>query len=585
MIFGVCALALVAAMVWQTRHVLELEAAEIASQRQAARQETLRLALWRMDGRLATWLATESARPYFEYSAYYPLDRPYNAFLEPVREGEFLAKSPLLTFESAQLRLHFQVDATGNISSPQVPVLGELKLALNTCIGPDWAQSKSQILADLVAEIDREMLSKVAAGSGSAIDRDAAQDVLELDVASVPAAQAPAVNSEQWLMNRREYTKRAQHALEVRSQSVAVDIGSPGNRISVGAFVPLWYGAHADRLLYVREVHGGDAPILQGFVVDWPALRAELLSELDDLVPDATLEPLPTTTAGELGQGLALAGVPARLVLGEINANVVEPGRTPVRWWQVATWAAVLGVLLAVGFTLRAALSLAERRVRFASAVTHELRTPLTTFRLYVEMLADDMVTDETQRREYLATLRDESDRLAQLVENVLAYARLEEGRSPTRCEDISVDELLKQVTPVLERRADDADMSLVTGGNELAERRLHTDVTVVGQVLFNLVDNAAKYASEADDRRIHIDLTCQAGQLGISVSDHGPGVSKDGARRIFRPFERDAVEATPGVGLGLSLSRGLARELGGDLVLESADEGARFRLSLPMPS
>lgn len=587
LIFSLCALAVISAMIWQTRYVLELEAAEVAAQRQAASQETVRLGLWRMDGRLATWLATEAARPYFEYSAYYPLDRPYNALLEPIREGEFLVKSPLLTFESALLLLHFQVDAEGVISSPQVPLSNQRELALDTCIGPTRFESKAGILGDLVARVDRDMLAGVAALEGwcGAAAPDALQ-ALELVVQQNPSpAPASWLNSEQLLLNQREYSKRASNILDVRSQSATVDSDTRGQRISVGPFTPLWYGSGADQLLYVREVHQGDAPILQGFVVDWPALQADLLSELDDLLPGASLQPMPTPTTGELGQGLALAGVPARLVPGDTGASAVETGLTSLGWSQGATWAAVLGALLAVGLTLRAALSLAERRVRFASTVTHELRTPLTTFRLYAEMLADDMVTDEAQRREYLVTLRDESDRLARLVENVLSYARLEEGRSPTRCKDTSVGELLERVVPVLMRRADDAGMNLVTGGDELADRRLQTDVSVVAQVLFNLVDNAAKYAAEAVDRRIHLDLSWQSGQLGLSVSDHGPGVSKHGARRIFRPFERDAVESMPGVGLGLSLSRGLARELGGDLVLEPAPEGARFRLSLPVSS
>ena len=75
---------------------------------------------------------------------------------------------------------------------------------------------------------------------------------------------------------------------------------------------------------------------------------------------------------------------------------------------------------------LLGALSLGKRRADFVSAVTHELRTPLTTFRMYAEMLADDMVPDPDQRREYLSTLLVESNRLRHLVENVLTYARLE---------------------------------------------------------------------------------------------------------------------------------------------------------------
>ena len=77
--------------------------------------------------------------------------------------------------------------------------------------------------------------------------------------------------------------------------------------------------------------------------------------------------------------------------------------------------------------------SLSERRGAFVSAVTHELRTPLTTLRMYTEMLADGMVPDEPRRRSYLQTLRAEADRLGHLVENVLAYSRLERNRRGLR--------------------------------------------------------------------------------------------------------------------------------------------------------
>jgi signal transduction histidine kinase len=113
----------------------------------------------------------------------------------------------------------------------------------------------------------------------------------------------------------------------------------------------------------------------------------------------------------------------------------------------------------------------------------------------------------------------------------------------------------------------------------------LRVDPEVVGQVLFNLVDNACKYASGAEDRRIHVETQIAGGQVRISVRDHGPGIAAERRRSIFRPFERggDAVHAIPGVGLGLALSRGLAADMGGRLDLDDAAAGACFTLTLPL--
>ena len=113
-------------------------------------------------------------------------------------------------------------------------------------------------------------------------------------------------------------------------------------------------------------------------------------------------------------------------------------------------------------------VSLSERRAAFVSAVTHELRTPLTTFRMYAEMLSEDMVPDETARRGYLQTLRVEAERLTHLVANVLAYARLERGALTGRIERITVERLLEVATHRLSERAAQAGFTIEVD----AERR-----------------------------------------------------------------------------------------------------------------
>ena len=109
---------------------------------------------------------------------------------------------------------------------------------------------------------------------------------------------------------------------------------------------------------------------------------------------------------------------------------------------------------------------------------------------------------------------------------------------------------------------------------------------------MLNLIDNACKYSAHAADRDIHLTAGRRRDQLVLSVRDHGPGI--DPAFRsdlfiAFRRAERRAGDAVPGVGLGLALARALARDLGGELTLDSAppgtagDTGACFTLALPM--
>jgi signal transduction histidine kinase len=294
---------------------------------------------------------------------------------------------------------------------------------------------------------------------------------------------------------------------------------------------PVWFGGE---LFFVRRL---DAK-LQGFWVDWPALRESLREE----VPDATLTP-----------GDDLHTLPVDLHVSRLA--------TWRRWSLAHTASIVIWIvagLAAVFVARRQQAALAKER-RFASLVTHELRGPLTTFRLYHELLEEGQVPAEKQQ-EYFTTLRKESDRMAHMVENVIAHARLESGRSKLDIRPTRVAALV---------RAIDVDTDL----GEAAEAEVKVDAVAVGQVLHNLIDNARKYGAEP----VTLAARVAGDTVELRVSDAGPGPDCD----PFRPFGRGSHEGTPnrGLGVGLTLSRGLARQMGGDLALEPP---ATFVLSLP---
>jgi signal transduction histidine kinase len=263
----------------------------------------------------------------------------------------------------------------------------------------------------------------------------------------------------------------------------------------------------------------------------------------------------------------------------------------------VTAWTGLVLAAAAVAILLQAAMRLSERRGAFVSAVTHELRTPLTTFQLYTEMLSEGMVPTAEKRQQYLDTLRIEAGRLGHLVENVLSYSRLEGTRAAGVRERVALDELLGRIErPLRDRAARDGMEVLVevpAGDARLGESH-HTaapltvrgDASAIERIVFNLVDNACKYAASAADRRIHVEAGAEGSQIVIRVRDHGAGISRKEARRLFRPFSKSATEAAhsaPGVGLGLALCRRLARSMGGELKIEhELTEGACLALLLP---
>jgi signal transduction histidine kinase len=245
-------------------------------------------------------------------------------------------------------------------------------------------------------------------------------------------------------------------------------------------------------------------------------------------------------------------------------------------------WLAVVVALVAGMALVRGVMRLSERRASFVSAVTHELRTPLTTFRLYSDMLASGAVADESKRSGYFRTMRREADRLSHLVENVLAFSRIERRGGKARISEVNFHALLDDLRERFEERLVGAGLKLWTGvEGEVVAR---ADPAAVEHVLFNLIDNAAKYAADSKPPEVRITARLQGGRVEIEVADYGSGIPASERSRIFRAFHKSAAEAAdsrPGVGLGLALSRRLARGMDGDLECRDGP-GARFVLVLP---
>ena len=354
----------------------------------------------------------------------------------------------------------------------------------------------------------------------------------------------------------KEYAMRSRNAM--KAQSANLERSPPfatADPVSQGPIQAAWID---EALILGRRVRVGQATFLQGCWLDWDAIRSELLGTVSDLLPNANLEPVRTADETPTRR---LAALPARLVIRPAPAEA-EPTWSPVRLSLWIAWACLTVAAGAVALLLGGALSLSERRGTFVSAVTHELRTPLTTFRLYTEMLSEGMVGDPEARGSYLRTLRAEADRLGHLVENVLSFARLERGRSIDRRDLLTARDLVDRVRPSLAARADRGGMELAIG-EDVPDARIRTDASVVEQVLANLVDNAAKYANGASDRRIHSTSRPRGRAWRCRSGTTARACPERAVRRLFRPFSKSALDAAhsaPGVGLGLALSRRLAR-------------------------
>ncbi|MDY3555468.1 ATP-binding protein [Gemmata sp. JC717] len=362
--------------------------------------------------------------------------------------------------------------------------------------------------------------------------------------------------------------------------------GPPVVNIHLGSMRPQWLTAAdgSETLVLMRVAKLDGRTMYQGVVLDWPLLEAALKEEVKDQFPSAALVPVKGPDGVQPGR--AMTALPVQLDPGP--QPELPPGDwSALRFGLALAWAAAFVAVAAVGLSGWSLIDLAERRIRFVSAVTHELRTPLTSLRLYLDLLTSGMIHDEAKRQEYLRTLAVESERLHRLVDNVLDFARLEKRRRNGDLKPVRVAELLDQLKETWADRVAAEGHELVVVSTLPPELEFSTDPVMVQQIVGNLIDNARKYARGAADRRIWLWAKGGgAGRVTFEVEDRGPGVPAGERRAIFKPFRRGSVADTTagGAGLGLALAKQWAEVLGGTVAYRPADgaPGACFRLELP---
>ncbi len=581
-IWGAVAAALclvIAVMVSITSTLLQTERAAAEATGQAVTEERVRLALWRLDSTIPGRLSQEMARVALLAEGLEPAPE-----LPPTPEvrGRFVRRAdgqlrwltapqaPLrdaiaLALRSDDLPETLQADPVPDIP-PRGEVQGEVPMAQGYY---GSAKTRSTTEFQKRASSVRENLSSIAT-----VQEQQNQSLLnslgnlssKLPSGSGSSSKAPSGPLS------KEYSALAE-ALEDERASLA--------SAQLGPVKPLWIG---EELILARRVRRGEEVEIHGAWMNWPVVRDALLEQVEDLFPAPTLIPEPDPSAEHTAR--LLATLPVRLDPGALPPRPRD-AFSPVRASIVLGWTAVLLGTGTVVALLLWSMSLSERRAAFVSTVTHELRTPLTTFRMYTEMLGEKMV--EEKRDRYIATLRTEADRLGHLVENVLAYARIERDRAERSRETLRVQALADRVTHRLQERCQASGMALEIAIDQNARARtVSVDAAAIEQVLLNLVDNAAKYAPGAQGQpAIVLEAIADRRHVRIAVRDRGPGIPANERRKIFEPFtkaRRDEAGTKPGVGLGLALCRRLARAHGGELWVEDAHPGSRFVLTLPSP-
>lgn len=297
-------------------------------------------------------------------------------------------------------------------------------------------------------------------------------------------------------------------------------------------------------------------------------------SDMDEIQPNASEIPPPIDWEDD--------GHYFSVYFPSLNVEVFSE----MRFWVVSS-IVLLAVL--VFFTYVISIILRQKRLSeikndFINNMTHELKTPISTISLSSDVLLQKGIESQPDRlRNYARIIKNENQRLQTQVERVLQIARLDKEEMDLTKQQVDLHELIDLAVPTIEMNFQEKEIVVNTIlGAEKAT--IYGDEMHITNILFNLLDNAAKYGGE----RPSIRLETKSDEKGVyvSVTDDGPGISKDQQKFIFEKFYRiptGNVHDVKGFGLGLHYVRTITDAHGGRIKLRSKpNEGSTFEVFLP---
>jgi signal transduction histidine kinase len=228
----------------------------------------------------------------------------------------------------------------------------------------------------------------------------------------------------------------------------------------------------------------------------------------------------------------------------------------------------------------------------FLANMSHELRTPLTIIKGYIDLMKSWASTDvlSVKYGNALATMERNERFLEGILNSILNFSKIKVGLRPVVRERVDVDAIFSDMLPDLKEKSKKDNLIFHLDIDDSVPKSLYFDILAVRQIIRNLLENAVKFTSQGgittEVKWIPPLRKAGEGELAISITDTGIGIAASDLERIFQPFtqaESSMSRRYGGAGLGLSISRGLAENMGGTLTVTSRPgAGSRFELRLP---
>ncbi|MBN2591716.1 MAG: HAMP domain-containing histidine kinase [Sedimentisphaerales bacterium] len=343
------------------------------------------------------------------------------------------------------------------------------------------------------------------------------------------------------------------------------------------------------QVFMVRRVKIEGKELYQGFQLN----EKKLLEKVEDSTKRFVRDGMSYELGRKLNGNSAYTAI-LDFGFGHLLLNLFEddPGRFMVQISHLRTWyfsiisvvfLAVTVAVISLWMNAREQIMLAQKKDDFVSAVSHELRTPLTSIRMHAEMLEKNWIKSEDKLGEYYRSMRTESERLSRLIENVLDFSRIQKGRKKYLFKLGDINKCVTDVVEMMRAYAAQRGFQIQMQSGECGEIAFDSDA--VTQIVVNLIDNAVKYSSNSEDKKIMVRTKSDGQYILIEVEDRGPGIPHRQRNKIFQEFYRIGAESTretTGSGLGLALVKRFAQAHNGFVeIINAIPTGAIFRVSL----
>ncbi|MBR6448752.1 MAG: HAMP domain-containing histidine kinase [Fibrobacter sp.] len=537
----------------------------------------------------------------------------------PVFGGEEITMSELADFplRSHYVGLvgHFQLDPSGNLSTPVLPdgvlesipmVDRDKRLAIRNKI--------SQILntSGFSAISSPSTITPASSSTEKSLDSTRKNDSKLIDQIYKQDLDISGSNKKKKTSKSRveQITKTGDFAFGVESTKLdttglLVRLINTESTHSMEAEIDFFQAiVDSNYIIFHRTVRRGADVFIQGFIVDARVYLTNLVKN--------EIEKYKGVTKGTQQDPLVLAFIHKKqtfVAFGERNNITTEllseplqaplsditfkmyttqhaPGGEFVMFIGLLMLAVLAIGLISIYHVTQSRMKLAAKRQDFVSAITHELKTPLTAIKMYAELLQNSWVVNEEKKQKYYGQIASEADRLSRLIQNVLNLSKLDGNRwnvqlrmeKPKRV----LDDFISTYSKNVEKQGFELTVSSDTDADNIS---LMIDRDAIMQILMNLVDNSLKFSKNADYKMINVELRIKETDMYLAVRDYGPGIPPSEMKKVFQEFyrvENEMTRQTSGTGIGLSMVKKLCTLCNMSIELENANPGLRTKIHFP---